>query len=55
VAKTTLNGKEWLKNPPKFLFCLAMDTLGKEDKCKVQPRTGHEGLEGVNSYIYILS
>jgi len=28
----------------KILF--AMDKLGKEGKCKVHPRTGHEGSEG---------
>ena len=32
-----------------------MDKLGKEGKCKVHPRTGHEGTEGEYTYSYNLS
>jgi hypothetical protein len=34
------------KNIPVFFVCLTIDKLGKESKCKVHPRTSHEGPEG---------
>jgi hypothetical protein len=46
VALTTLNGKEWFKKHSNIFVCLTIDKLGKESKCKLHPRTGHEGPEG---------